>query len=110
MPHPPLYLSPPAVLLPATRLTNEQVIARVREKGFGVNLGSFREDVGGVGVAVRNSRGEPIAGLSLCIPVFRLVALDIDKLGERLLRAARDAELVLNAESESQAEKLKDVR
>jgi len=31
MPHPPLYLSPPAVLLPATRLTNEQVIARVRE-------------------------------------------------------------------------------
>lgn len=85
-------------------------IARVREKGFGVNLGSFREDVGGVGVAVRNARGEPIAGLSLCIPVFRLALLDIDKLGERLLRAARDAETLLNAETEDQTGKQKDAR
>ena len=70
-------------------------IARVRATGYSINLGSFREDVGGVGVAVRNANGEPIAGLSLCIPVFRLAALDIPKLGRRLMRAAHDAEIVM---------------
>lgn len=73
-------------------------IARVRSAGYSINLGSFREDVGGVGVAVRNARGEPVAGLSLCIPVFRLSALDIPKLGERLMRAAQDAEIVMRDE------------
>lgn len=73
-------------------------IARVRANGYSVNLGSFREDVGGVGVAILNERRELIAGLSLCIPVFRLRALDIPKLGRRLVRAARDAELIMRDE------------
>ncbi len=70
-------------------------IEQVRRRGYGINLGSFRSDVGGVGVAVRNSRDDPIAGLSVCVPVFRLAQLDIELLGRRLLRAARDAESVL---------------
>jgi len=78
-------------------------IEEVRRRGFGINLGSFRPDVGGVGVAVRNSRGEPIAGLSVCVPVFRLAQLDIDLLGQRLLRAARDAETALHAEAKPPA-------
>lgn len=74
-------------------------IEQVRKRGYGINFGSFRSDVGGVGVAVRNGRGEPIAGLSVCVPVFRLGALDIEQLGLRLLRAARDAEQVINSQT-----------
>lgn len=73
-------------------------IEQVRLRGFGVNSGLFRPDVGGIGVAVRNSRGEPVAGLSVCVPVFRLAQIDTAVVGRRLLRAARDAELVLGDE------------
>ena len=68
----------------------------VRKRGFGINQGSFRSDVGGVGVAIKNAKGEPIAGLSICIPVFRLAKLDARYLGERLLRAATDAEKIIS--------------
>lgn len=76
-------------------------VARVRETGYSINLGSFREDVGGVGVAVLDASGAPVAGLSLCIPVFRLSVLDVPALGRRLMRAARDAEIVMRDEFES---------
>jgi DNA-binding IclR family transcriptional regulator len=72
-------------------------IEQVRKRGYGINWGAFRSDVGGVGVAVRNGRGEPIAGLSVCVPVFRLSGMDLERLGLRLLRAARDAERVINS-------------
>jgi len=97
-------------ITPMDRAAVYEQITRARQKGFSVNLGSFREDVGGVGVAVRNSRGEPIAGLSLCIPVFRLLAIDIEKLGERLVRAARDAEIMLSADSEGMPKRREDAR
>ncbi|WP_306051034.1 IclR family transcriptional regulator [Oceaniradius stylonematis] len=73
-----------------------QEIEQVRRRGYGINFGSFRSDVGGVGVAIRNGHGEPIAGLSICVPVFRLRGMDLERLGLRLLRAARDAEQVIN--------------
>lgn len=76
-----------------------QEIEQVRKRGYGINFGSFRPDVGGVGVAVRNERGEPVAGLSVCVPVFRLSGMDIGHLGLRLLRAARDAEQVINSQT-----------
>ena len=75
-------------------------ITKIRKRGYAINKGLFRPDVGGVGVAVCNPAGDPIAGLSICIPVFRLLRLDLDQLGQRLLRAARDAESVIAAENE----------
>lgn len=72
-------------------------IRKVRQRGYGINLGTFRKEVGGVGVAVLDDKGEPIAGLSVCMPVFRLAEIDIDALGKRLIRAAQDAEIVVHA-------------
>jgi DNA-binding IclR family transcriptional regulator len=64
---------------------------RVRERGYAVNLGNFRPDVGGVGTAVTDADGYPIAGLSVCVPVYRLKELDTTALGEMLKDAAQDA-------------------
>lgn len=70
-------------------------IARTRERGYGINIGGYRNEVGGIGVAVLNDAGTPIAGLAVCIPVFRLMKQDFEALGARLIRAARDAEAIL---------------
>ncbi len=75
-------------------------IERVRSRGYGINRGSFRQDVGGVGVAVVNHRGEPIAGLSVCMPVFRMTEHDLDALGRRLLEAAEEARQILENHSQ----------
>lgn len=77
-----------------------QEIERVRGRGYGINRGSFRQDVGGVGVAVVNQRGEPIAGLSVCMPVFRMAEHDLDALGRRLLEAAEEAKQTLDNHSQ----------
>lgn len=80
-------------------ITKEAVKAEIqltRERGYAVNVGMYRQDVGGVGVAICASHGAPIAGLSLCAPVFRLKEMDLQALGKRLVRAARDAETALS--------------
>ncbi|MCW2701353.1 MAG: IclR family transcriptional regulator [Blastococcus sp.] len=67
-------------------------LEQVRGRGYAVNLGSFRPDVGGVGTAVTDADGYPIAGLSVCVPVYRLKELDTGALGQLLLDATRDAQ------------------
>lgn len=92
-------LSAPLIRYTDASITDPDLIRveidRVRKRGFGINIGSYRKDVGGVGVAVLDDRGNPIAGLSVCVPVFRLLEQDTDALGKRLLRAARDSEAIL---------------
>ncbi|WP_454917724.1 IclR family transcriptional regulator [Xanthobacter sediminis] len=70
-------------------------IALVRQRGYAVNRGAYRTDVGGVGVAVLDAAGNPLVGISVCFPAFRLMRMDIDVLGQRLLRAARDAQALI---------------
>lgn len=70
-------------------------IERVRKRGYSINLGAYRNDIGGVGVAVRDAHGTPVAGISVCIPVFRLGETDTDALGQRLIRAASEAQMLL---------------
>jgi DNA-binding IclR family transcriptional regulator len=72
-------------------------VERVRERGYGLNSGAFRKDVGGIGVAVLNGNREPVAGLSICMPVYRMVEHDLDALGQRLMAAARDAAEVIRS-------------
>lgn len=71
----------------------------VRERGYAVNLGNFRADVGGVGSAVTDADGYPIAGLSVCVPVYRLKELDTTALGQLLKEAAQDARRLLGIDS-----------
>ncbi|MFC8248290.1 IclR family transcriptional regulator [Streptomyces chartreusis] len=63
----------------------------VRDRGYAVNVGAYRPDVGGVGVAVSDSRGMPIAGISVCMPTYRMKTMDLEALGDRLTGASNDA-------------------
>jgi IclR family KDG regulon transcriptional repressor len=67
------------------------ILAQVRERGFAVNEGAYRPDVGGVGVAVTDRRGMPLVGISVCMPTYRMRSMDLDDLGRRLIDAAEDA-------------------
>ncbi|MBP2365121.1 IclR family transcriptional regulator [Pseudonocardia parietis] len=66
-------------------------LARVRDRGYAINVGGYRPDVGGVGSAVIDVEGNAIAGLSVCVPVYRLHRLDVHDLGELLRATAVDA-------------------
>ncbi|MFI9503446.1 IclR family transcriptional regulator [Nocardia sp. NPDC052566] len=46
----------------------------VRDRGFAVNRGEWRSDVGAVAAAVLDGNGQPIASLSVNIPIGRLTA------------------------------------
>ena len=70
-------------------------VENIRKRGYSINRGAYRNDIGGVGVAVLDSGGTPIAGISICIPVFRMEETDIGALGQRLIRAAQEAQLLL---------------
>ncbi|TCO60635.1 IclR family transcriptional regulator [Actinocrispum wychmicini] len=47
-------------------------LAKVRDRGFAVNHGEWRTDVGSVAAAVLNGEEQPIASLSVNIPLTRL--------------------------------------
>lgn len=59
----------------------------VRDQGYAVNLGGYREDVGGVSVAVTRPDGKALIALSVCAPVYRLKSTDKEQLG-RLLKSS----------------------
>lgn len=67
----------------------------IRDVGYAVNLGGYREDVGGVSVAVTRPDGKAIVGLSVCAPVYRLASSDKEHIGELLRAAAARVERIL---------------
>ena len=73
------------------------LLAKVRTRGFAVNLGGFQEDVGGVSVALTGPNGIPLAALSVCAPVFRFKVKNTDAIGELLLETAVVAQNILES-------------
>lgn len=68
---------------------------RVRSIGYAINRGAFRAEVGGVGAAVLDDRGKPIAALSVCLPIYRMQSTDLDEIGAQLVAATADAQRAL---------------
>lgn len=66
-------------------------IARVRARGYAVNHGAYRKDVNGIGAAVLNRSGVPVAGISVSMPLYRFTEIDVDALGCQIVDAARAA-------------------
>lgn len=67
-------------------------LERVRERGYAINVGGYRADVGGVGRAILDPGGNPIAAISICVPVYRLPDSKIETLGKQVANAVRQAE------------------
>lgn len=66
-------------------------LERVRQRGYAVNVGGYREDVGGVAVAIFNGGGHVIGSLSICCPAYRLPADLIEEYGQLLVETAAQA-------------------
>ncbi|WP_211366703.1 IclR family transcriptional regulator [Pseudonocardia kunmingensis] len=67
-------------------------LQRVRNRGYAVNRGAFRAEVGGVGAAVLDDHERPVAALSVCMPAFRMKDNDLSGIGELLKMKAADAQ------------------
>ena len=68
----------------------EDELERVRARGFAINRGGFRHDVGGVGTSILDAHGRAVAALNICVPLFRLEELGVDCLGSVVIRAAAE--------------------
>jgi DNA-binding IclR family transcriptional regulator len=80
---------PTAASIPSLeRLAAE--LERVRERGYAINRGGFRHDVGGVGTSVLDAHGRAVASINICVPLFRLEELGVDRLGALVVRAAAE--------------------
>lgn len=94
------FLSTPLKRYTPASTTNPEELRRkletVRERGYAVNLGGFRPDVGGVGAAVVDHGGQLVAGISVCAPVYRLATMDLDALGVLVRDAASEASRLLD--------------
>jgi DNA-binding IclR family transcriptional regulator len=82
-----------ATIVDHAALRRELDATRVR--GYAVNRGAFREDVGGVGAAVMGPHGRPVAAVNICVPLYRLEDASIGRLGGLAAHAAADASRLL---------------
>lgn len=76
---------------PQTSKAVHAELEMVRERGYAINRGAFRAEVGGVGAAITNRHGRPVAALSVCMPAFRMHSTDLDAVGKLLTRTVADA-------------------
>lgn len=76
---------------PASGEEVRRELVEVRARGYAVNRGAFRAEVGGVGRAVVDAHGRPVCALSVCMPVFRMQSTDLAAIGDLLRRATQDA-------------------
>jgi DNA-binding IclR family transcriptional regulator len=87
LPHP--LPRPTAASIPSLERL-EAELERVRARGFAINRGCFSHDVGGVGTSVLDAHGRAVAALNVCVPLYRLEELGIDRLGALVGRAAAE--------------------
>ncbi|MEH0060033.1 IclR family transcriptional regulator [Auritidibacter ignavus] len=72
-----------------TLLTLEEIwneLEVVKKRGYAINRGAFRSEVGGVGAAITDFSGYPVAALSVCVPTYRLKTTDVEAVGQLLRR------------------------
>ena len=85
----PLHRYTEATITSAGALRRE--LQAVRERGYAINRGAYRPDVGGVGAAVLGRTVGPSHAINICVPMYRLEALGVERLGVLVARAAADA-------------------
>lgn len=63
-------------------------LRRIRARGFAINRGGWRLDVGGLAVRLNDSHGSIVAGLCIAAPLYRMTKPWIDRSAPLLTRAA----------------------
>jgi IclR family acetate operon transcriptional repressor len=62
----------------------------IRQRGFAINVGEWRQDVAGVGAAILNSQGRAVAAISVSMPSFRFDTAAVPVLGGLVANAASE--------------------
>ncbi|SJM51182.1 Transcriptional regulator, IclR family [Actinomycetales bacterium JB111] len=85
----PLALKTPNTITDPRALGAE--LARIRERGYAVNRGGHRPDIGGVGIAIPSPTQQgPLCAINICAPVFRLDDDTVASFGALLLETVSD--------------------
>jgi DNA-binding IclR family transcriptional regulator len=63
-------------------------LAQIRRRGYAINLGQWRGEVGGVASAIRDSEGNAVAAIGVTVPLHRLTKENIGRLGRLVMKAA----------------------
>jgi IclR family KDG regulon transcriptional repressor len=72
-------------------------LRRIRARGYAINRGGWRSDVGGVAVPINDSRGALCAGLCIAAPLYRMTKPWVARSAPRLLRAATAIAVAMSA-------------
>ena len=70
-------------------------LALCRQRGYAINREEWRMGVCGLGAAVHNARGEPVAAVGISVPAMRFGARQTQALAKALLAAAQQADQCL---------------
>ena len=77
----------PHTITDAAELRRE--LKRTRARGYSINMGGWREDVGGIAVPLLGSDGTAIAGLCVAAPRYRMTKEWFRRVVPATTRAAR---------------------
>ena len=75
-------------------------LAQIRRRGYAVNLGQWRGEVGGVASAIRDSEGNAVAAIGVTVPLHRLTKENIVRLGRLVMKAAATVSDILGYEGD----------
>jgi DNA-binding IclR family transcriptional regulator len=83
-----LHVHTPRTL--ATQVELRKELAQVRQQGYAINRGEWRETVGGLAAPIFDAHRRPLAAIGISGPVERLRAPQLKSFTPEVLRAARD--------------------
>ncbi|MCC3312970.1 IclR family transcriptional regulator [Nocardia africana] len=75
--------------------TLQRALESARRLGYAVNADDTEKGLTAIGVALRTSNGQPIAGLSVAAPTIRMNRRLADRIGRRLVAVATESQQVL---------------
>ena len=76
-------------------------LGRTRARGYAINRGGWRLDVGGIAVGIDDSQGSIVAGLCIAAPLYRMTKPWIERTAPLLTRAAGQISAALSEKSGS---------
>ena len=74
----------------ATQVELRQELAQVRQQGYAINRGEWRETVGGIAAPIFDSARRPLAAVGISGPLERLRPTTLKSFTPEVVRAARD--------------------
>jgi DNA-binding IclR family transcriptional regulator len=79
----------------ATQVELRQELAQVRQQGYAINRGEWRETVGGLAAPIFDAARHPLAAIGISGPVERLRPAQIKAFTPEVVRAAREISAAL---------------